>query len=230
MTDSARDGEWWQHEAIYEVYPRSFLDTDGDGVGDLTGIRRKLDYLQWLGVGAIWLTPVFRSPMRDFGYDIADYREVDPAFGSLDDLDRLLAEAHARDIKVILDFVPNHTSDQHPWFQESRSSRKNAKRDWYIWRQPRSDGGPPSNWLSILGTSAWQLDPATGEYYYHAFLREQPDLNWRNSEVRAAMLDVMRFWLERGVDGGAWAGIGSSPETLTHGWTPLMPGVSNCSG
>ena len=200
-TYSAPGGEWWQQEAIYEVYPRSFLDTDGDGIGDLIGIRRKLDYLRWLGVGAIWLTPVFPSPMRDFGYDIADYREVDPAFGTLRDLDQLLAEAHAHDIKVILDFVPNHTSDQHPWFQESLSSPASAKRAWYIWRPPAPAGGPPNNWLSILGTSAWQLDSQSGEYYYHAFLPEQPDLNWRNPEVRAAMLDVMRFWLDRGFDG-----------------------------
>jgi alpha-glucosidase len=200
-THNTPEGHWWQREAIYEVYPRSFLDTDGDGVGDLTGIRRKLDYLEWLGVGAIWLTPVFRSPMRDFGYDISDYMEVDPTFGTLADLDQLLTAAHARGIKVILDFVPNHTSDQHPWFLESRSSRGSAKRDWYIWRQPAPDGGAPNNWLCVLGTSAWQLDSQTGEYYYHAFLPEQPDLNWRHNEVRAAMLEVMRYWLDRGFDG-----------------------------
>lgn len=192
---------WWQTGIIYQVYPLSFKDTTGDGKGDLSGIIEKLDYVEWLGVNAIWLSPIYPSPMADYGYDVADYTDIDPAFGALDDLDRLVAEAHRRDIHVILDLVPNHTSDQHRWFQESRSSRDNPKRDWYIWHDPGPDSGPPNNWLSVFGGSAWEWDVATEQYYYHAFLKEQPDLNWRNPDVAAAMFDVMRFWLDRGVDG-----------------------------
>ncbi|QDV39630.1 alpha-amylase family glycosyl hydrolase [Tautonia plasticadhaerens] len=192
---------WWERAVIYQVYPRSFQDSDGDGVGDLRGVIRRLDYLQWLGVDAIWLSPIYPSPMKDFGYDIVDYTDVDPIFGTLEDFDALLAEAHRRGLRLLLDLVPNHTSDQHPWFIDARSSRTSPRRDWYIWRDPRPDGSPPTNWLSNFGGSAWEFDPATGQYYYHAYLREQPDLNWRNPEVRAAMLDVMRFWLDRGVDG-----------------------------
>jgi alpha-glucosidase len=192
---------WWQHGVVYQVYPRSFMDSDGDGVGDLPGIIARLDYLQWLGVDAVWISPIYPSPMKDFGYDVADYTGIHPLFGTLDDFDRLLGEAHRRGLRVILDFVPNHSSDQHPWFRESRSSRDNPKRDWYIWRDPAPDGGPPNNWLSCFGGSGWELDAATGQYYYHAFLPEQPDLNWRNPEVVEAMLDVLRFWLDRGVDG-----------------------------
>ena len=195
------DPGWWRRGVLYQVYPRSFQDSDNDGVGDLAGIRRRLDYLVELGVDAIWLSPFFPSPMADFGYDIADYCDVDPLFGSLADFDALLADAHSRGVKVIVDLVPNHTSDQHPWFRESRSSRASAKRDWYIWRDPAPGGGPPNNWLSDFGGRAWEYDPATDQYYYHAFLTAQPDLNWRNTEVRAAMHDVMRFWLARGVDG-----------------------------
>ncbi len=192
---------WWQYGVIYQIYPRSFQDTTGDGIGDLEGIRRRLDHLEWLGVEAAWISPFFPSPMVDFGYDVADYTDVDPRFGTLADFDRLLADAHGRGIKIILDLVPNHTSDQHPWFTESRSSRSSARRDWYLWRDPAADGGPPNNWRSEFGGSAWELDKATGQYYYHAFAKEQPDLNWRNVEVREAMYDVMRFWLDRGVDG-----------------------------
>ena len=192
---------WWQTGVIYQIYPRSFQDSNGDGVGDLRGIIRRLPYLAVLGVDAIWISPIFVSPMADFGYDIADYTGIDPLFGTLDDFDDLVVAAHQRRLKIILDFVPNHTSDQHPWFLESRSSRENPKRDWYIWRDPASDGGPPNNWLSEFGGGAWQYDAATGQYYYHAFLAAQPDLNWRNRQVRAAMYDVMRFWLRRGVDG-----------------------------
>ncbi|HWH38454.1 MAG TPA: alpha-amylase family glycosyl hydrolase [Usitatibacter sp.] len=192
---------WWQRGTIYQIYPRSFMDSNGDGVGDLPGIIARLDHLRWLGVDAVWLSPIYPSPMKDFGYDVADYTGVNPLFGTLADFDRLVAEAHARELKVILDFVPNHSSDQHRWFVESRASRDNAKRDWYIWRDPAPGGGPPNNWLSCFGGSAWQLDPATGQYYYHAFLPEQPDLNWRNPEVVDAMMDVLRFWLDRGVDG-----------------------------
>jgi alpha-glucosidase len=192
---------WWQHGVVYQIYPRSFMDANGDGVGDLAGIRARLDHLAWLGVDAIWLSPIFPSPMADFGYDVADYCDVDPAFGDLAELDRLVAAAHARGIRVVLDFVPNHSSDRHPWFVASRASRTSPKRDWYVWRDPAPGGGPPNNWISIFGGPAWQLDPATGQYYLHSFLVEQPDLNWRNPEVVEAMHGVLRFWLERGVDG-----------------------------
>ena len=192
---------WWQRGVVYQCYPRSFQDSNGDGIGDLEGIRSRLDYLTWLGVDAIWISPFYPSPMADFGYDITDYCDADPRFGSLNDFDRLIQEAHARGLKLILDFVPNHTSDRHPWFLESRASRDNPRRDWYIWRDPAPDGGPPNNWLANFGGSGWQFDAATGQYYYHAFLKEQPDLNWRNPDVRRAMLDVLVFWLDRGVDG-----------------------------
>jgi alpha-glucosidase len=197
----AETHEWWQRGIIYQVYPRSFADSNGDGVGDLPGIQGRLDHLQWLGVDALWLSPIYPSPMADFGYDISDYTDVHPLFGTLADFDALIEDVHRRGLKLVLDFVPNHTSDQHPWFLESRSSRTSPKRGWYIWGDPRPDGGPPNNWLSNFGGSAWKLDHATGQYYYHAFLEEQPDLNWRNPEVRAAMHDVLRFWLDRGVDG-----------------------------
>jgi alpha-glucosidase len=192
---------WWQTGVIYEIYPRSFQDSNGDGIGDLSGIIRRLPYLAELGVNAIWLTPIFRSPMADFGYDVSDYMAIDPIFGELSDFDALLTAAHAQDLKVILDLVPNHTSDQHAWFIESRSSRENPKRNWYIWRDPAPEGGVPNNWCSEFGGSAWEYDSATGQYYYHAFLAKQPDLNWRNTQVRAAIYDVMRFWFRRGVDG-----------------------------
>jgi alpha-glucosidase len=192
---------WWKTGIIYQVYLRSFQDSNGDGIGDLEGARRRLDYLVGLGVDAIWLSPFYPSPMADFGYDISDYCDVDPCYGALEDFDALLADAHARKLKVIVDLVPNHTSDQHRWFIESRATRCNPKRDWYLWRDPKPDGGPPNNWLSNFGGSAWTLDEATGQYYFHAFLKEQPDLNWRNPAVRTAMYEVMRFWLKRGVDG-----------------------------
>jgi alpha-glucosidase len=192
---------WWQTGVIYQIYPRSFQDSNGDGVGDLRGIISRLPYLAELGVDAIWLSPIFVSPMADFGYDIADYTDIDPLFGTLDDFDALLAAAHHHGLKLILDLVPNHTSDQHPWFLESRASRESEKRDWYIWRDPKAGGGMPNSWRSDFGGSGWEYDSATGQYYYHAFLSRQPDLNWRNPKVRAAMFDVMRFWLRRGVDG-----------------------------
>ncbi|WP_126173490.1 alpha-amylase family glycosyl hydrolase [Altericroceibacterium xinjiangense] len=192
---------WWQDATIYQIYPRSYQDTDEDGVGDLAGIRQRLPYLRDLGVDAVWLSPIFQSPMADFGYDVADYRAIDPLFGTMADFDALLADTHAAGLKLLLDFVPNHTSDQHAWFQESRSSRDNPKRDWYIWCDPAPDGGPPNNWMSNFGGSGWTFDDATGQYYYHAFLKEQPDLNWRNPQVRKAMADVLRFWLDKGVDG-----------------------------
>ena len=188
---------WWQRGAIYQIYPRSFADSNGDGVGDLRGITSRLDYLQELAVAAIWLSPIFKSPMADFGYDVADYRDVDPIFGTLEHLDELIAECHARDIKVVLDWVPNHTSDRHPWFEESRSSKTNPKRDWYVWRDR------PNDWVSQFKAvgPAWTLDPATQQYYLHSFMAEQPDLNWDNPEVEHAMHDVLRFWMDRGVDG-----------------------------
>lgn len=208
QTQQARDNAkklapylWWQRGIIYQVYSRSFIDGNGDGVGDLAGLISRLDYLRWLGVDAVWISPFYPSPMKDFGYDVSDYTAIHPLFGTLADFDRLVREAHARDLKVILDFVPNHSSDQHSWFVESRSSRHSPKRDWYIWRDPAADGGPPNNWLSCFGGSAWEYDPQTEQCYYHAFLREQPDLNWRNPQVIEAMLNVLSFWLERGVDG-----------------------------
>ncbi len=192
---------WWRRGTIYEIYPRSFQDTDGDGVGDLAGIERRLDHLTHLGVDALWIAPFSPSPMKDFGYDVADYCAVDPLFGTMDDFDRLLAAAHARGLKVITDLVLNHTSEEHAWFAQSRASRTNPRRDWYIWRDGRGDGQPPNNWLSIFGGSAWRLDEATGQYFLHSFLDCQPDLNWRNPEVEAALIDVLRFWLDKGVDG-----------------------------
>ena len=197
MTDTA----WWQHGILYQIYPRSLQDSNGDGVGDLPGVLARLDYLVELGVDALWLSPIYPSPMADFGYDISDYTGIDPLFGTMADFDRLLAAVHARGLKLILDFVPNHTSDQHPWFQQARRSRTAPRRDWYIWHDPAPDGGPPTNWLSEFGGSAWEFDAATGQYYYHAFLKQQPDLNWRNPAVVAAMHDVLRFWLDKGVDG-----------------------------
>ncbi len=192
---------WWQTGTVYQIYPRSFMDSNGDGTGDLQGIISRLDYLSWLGIDALWLSPIFPSPMADFGYDVADYVNIDPLFGTLADFDSLLQQAHDRGIKVLLDLVPNHTSDEHPWFVESRSSRDNPKRDWYIWRDAGPDGGPPNNWEAMFGGGAWQFDPLTGQYYLHLFHTKQPDLNWRNPAVRQAMYDSMRFWLDRGVDG-----------------------------
>ncbi|MDF2457154.1 MAG: alpha-amylase [Cytophagaceae bacterium] len=192
---------WWQSGVIYQIYPRSFQDSNQDGVGDLRGILQRLDYLQSLGIKGVWISPVFNSPMADFGYDISDYKNIDPIFGDLSDFDELIQEIHRRDMKLILDLVPNHTSDQHPWFLESRSSKENPKRDWYIWKDALPDGSVPNNWLAMFGGTGWEWDEATQEYYYHAFLKEQPDLNWRNPEVQEAMMDVMRFWLDKGVDG-----------------------------
>lgn len=190
---------------MYQIYPRSFCDSNGDGIGDLPGIISRLDYLngapESLGIDVIWLSPFYPSPMADFGYDVSDYRDVDPRFGTLKDFKKLLQEAHARDIKVAIDFIPNHTSEEHAWFQQSRASRANAKRDWYVWADPKPDGSPPNNWVSVFGGPAWQFDETTGQYYLHSFLKQQPDLNWRNPEVREAMLDNMKFWLDMGVDG-----------------------------
>lgn len=192
---------WWRDGIIYQIYPRSFADSNGDGIGDLNGITARLDYLQDLGIDAIWLSPIYPSPDADFGYDVADYTAIDPKFGTMDDFDRLLEEAHRRDIRIVLDLVLNHTSDQHPWFLESRSSRDNPYRDWYIWRDPAPGGGPPNNWQSRFGGPGWEFDQHTGQYYFHMFHKAQPDLNYRNPAVRQAVLDVFRFWLDKGVDG-----------------------------
>lgn len=193
---------WWQTAVGYQIYPRSFCDTTGDGIGDLDGIRRHLDHIADLGVDAVWLSPFFPSPMADYGYDVADFCDVDPMFGDLAVFDSLVAEAHQRGLRVIIDWVPNHTSDAHPWFVESRASRDNPRRDWYYWRDPAPDGGPPNNWIeSLTFGPAWTFDPATGQYYLHCFLSRQPDLDWGNPEVVAAMHDTLRFWLDRGVDG-----------------------------
>jgi alpha-glucosidase len=202
MPQNPIDGRpWWEPGVVYQVYPRSFQDSDGDGIGDLRGVTARLDHLVWLGVDAVWLSPVFRSPMADFGYDIADYRDVDPIFGTLADLDELVERAHALGLRVLLDYVPSHTSSEHPWFLESRSSRTNPRRDWYLWADAKPDGSPPTNWLSMFGGPGWEWDERTSQYYFHAFLKEQPDLNWRNPAVRAEMYDVLRFWLDRGIDG-----------------------------
>lgn len=193
---------WWQQAVIYQVYPRSFRDSNGDGIGDLVGIIDRLDYLSGtLGVDAVWLSPFYPSPMVDFGYDVANFTDVDPLFGDLATFDRLVAAAHERGLRIIIDWIPNHTSDQHPWFQAARSAREDPKRDWYIWADAKADGSPPNNWLSVFGGGAWSWDQPTRQYYLHSFLQSQPDLNWRNPAVQAAMFDTLRFWLERGVDG-----------------------------
>ena len=198
---AAAEHAWWQGAAIYQIYPRSFLDTNGDGVGDLPGIIERLDYVASLGIDAIWVSPFFKSPMADYGYDIADYRSVDPLFGTLADFDLLLRKAHGLGLKVIIDQVLSHTSAEHPWFVESRQDRCNPRADWYVWADPRPDGTPPNNWLSIFGGGAWQWEPRRAQYYLHNFLAAQPDLNFHNPEVRRAVLDNLQFWLERGVDG-----------------------------
>lgn len=195
------DAPWWRGAIIYQIYPRSFLDTNGDGIGDLPGIERKLEYVAGLGVDAIWISPFFKSPMADFGYDVSDYRDVDPMFGTLADFDRLVTKAHRLGLKVMIDQVLSHTSIEHPWFRESRQNRDNPRADWYVWSDPKEDGTPPNNWLSLFGGSAWQWEARREQYYLHNFLAAQPDLNFHHPEVRPAMLQNLRFWLERGVDG-----------------------------
>ena len=195
------EARWWQKGLIYQIYPLSFMDSNGNGSGDLRGITSRLDYCRWLGIDAVWLSPIYPSPMIDFGYDISDFTDIHPLFGSLNDFDALISKAQCLKLKVLLDYVPNHSSDQHSWFLQSRSSRSNPYRHWYIWRDPAPDGGAPNNWLSAFGGSAWEWDGNTGQYYLHSYLKEQPDLNWRNPDVQQAMLDVLRFWLDRGVSG-----------------------------
>lgn len=194
--------EWWREAVFYQIYPLSYADSNGDGFGDLAGIRSKLDYLAGtLGIDGVWISPFYRSPMRDWGYDVSDHTDVDPLFGELTDAQRLIEETHERGLRVMLDFITNHTSDLHPWFLDSRSSRDAVHRDWYVWRDPAPGGGPPTNWISVFSGPAWTLDAETGQYYRHTYLTTQPDLNWRNPEVVEAMTEVARFWLERGVDG-----------------------------
>lgn len=193
--------DWWRSAAIYQVYPRSFFDSNGDGIGDLPGIEQKIDYIASLGVDAVWISPFFQSPMKDFGYDISDYRAIEPMFGTIADFKSLLTAAHDRGLKILIDQVWNHTSDEHPWFIESRSSKDNLKADWYVWEDAKVDGAPPTNWRSAFGGSAWEWDETRQQYYLHNFLAAQPDLNWYNPEVQAAILDTARFWLDMGVDG-----------------------------
>ncbi|HKW16702.1 MAG TPA: alpha-glucosidase [Terriglobales bacterium] len=221
---SAANDPWWKHAIIYEIYPRSFQDSNGDGVGDMNGITSRLDYLKDLGVDAIWITPMYPSPQVDFGYDIADYESFDPQYGTMADFDRLMSEAKKRNIRVIMDYVANHTSDQNPWFLESRSSRNNPKRDWYIWRDGKGPGQPPNNWQSWFGHSAWTYDQKTGQWYYHYFYVQQPDLNWRNPEVRKAMYDVMRFWLDRGAAGFRMDAVSRLFEDPNLHDDPILPG------
>jgi alpha-glucosidase len=198
--DSSSSENWWKYGVIYQIYPRSFKDSNNDGIGDLRGILNSLDYIEWLGADALWLSPINESPMHDFGYDISDYRAIDPIFGTMSDFDLLLAEAHKRGIRIIMDLVVNHTSYKHSWFQESRMSRNNHKRDWYIWHDGR-EGKTPNNWVSVFGGSAWKYDSLRGQYFLHSFLEEQPDLNWRNPDVKNAIFGEVKFWLDKGVDG-----------------------------
>ncbi len=216
---------WWQHAVFYEIYPRSFADSNNDGIGDLNGIVSKLDYLKDLGVDAIWITPCFPSPQVDFGYDVSDYEAIDPMYGTMKDFDRMVSEGQRRNIRVILDFVVNHTSDQHKWFVDSKSSKTSEHRDWYIWRDGKAPGEPPNNWLSTFGLSAWKLDPKTNQYYYHYFYPEQPDLNWRNPAVEKAMLDVTRFWYKRGVAGFRLDAVDTLFEDPKLTDNPVLPGT-----
>jgi alpha-glucosidase len=218
--------KWWKHAVIYEIYPRSFQDSNGDGVGDIQGIASRLDYLENLGIDAIWITPMYPSPGVDYGYDISDYMAIDPEYGTMADFDHLLAEAKKRNIRVIMDYVINHTSDQNAWFKESRSSRTNPKRDWYIWRDGKGPGQPPNNWQSWFGHSAWTLDPKTNQYYYHYFYKEQPDLNWRNPEVKKAMAGVLEFWMKKGVSGFRIDAVSRLFEDPDLHDDPYLPGTN----
>jgi alpha-glucosidase len=222
----AEGHQWWQHAVFYEIYPRSFADSNNDGVGDLNGITSKLDYLKDLGVDAIWISPCFSSPQVDFGYDVSDYENIDPMYGTLADFDALASEAKKRGIHIILDFVVNHTSDQHKWFLDSKSSRTSEHRDWYIWRDGKAPGQPPNNWTSTFGGSAWKFDSTTNQYYYHYFYVEQPDLNWRNPAVKDAMFDVTRWWYKRGVSGFRLDAVDTLYEDPKLRDNPVLPGVN----
>jgi len=219
----------WQHAVFYEIYPRSFADSNNDGVGDLNGISSKMSYLHELGVDAVWITPCYPSPQVDFGYDISDYRNIDPMYGTLADFDHMVAEGRTHQVRIILDFVPNHTSDQHPWFLDSKSSRTAAHRDWYIWRDGKMPGQPPNNWISLFGGSAWKFDPTTNQYYYHYFYVQQPDLNWRNPAVEKEMLDTTRWWYKRGVSGFRLDAVDTLFEDPELHDNPVLPG-SNAQG
>jgi alpha-glucosidase len=223
---NAEGHQWWQDAVFYEVYPRSFADSNGDGIGDLKGIESKLDYLKRLGVDAIWITPCFPSPQVDFGYDVSDYENIDPMYGTLADFDRLVKAAKKKHIRIIMDFVINHTSEQHPWFLDSKSSRTSAHRDWYIWRDGKTDGQPPSNWISGFGGSTWKFDATTGQYYYHYFATAQPDLNWRNPAVEKAMFDVTRFWYKHGVSGFRLDAVDLLFEDPDLHDNPILPGTN----
>jgi len=220
----AEGHQWWQHAVFYEIYPRSFADSNNDGIGDLKGITSKLDYLRDLGVDAVWITPCFPSPQVDFGYDVSDYENIDPMYGTLADFDTLASEAKKRNIRIILDFVVNHSSDQHKWFIDSRSSKTAEHRDWYIWRDGKGPGQPPNNWVSEFGGSAWKFDPTTNQFYYHFFYAEQPDLNWRNPAVKDAMLDVTRWWYHRGVAGFRLDAVDTLFEDPGLHDNPVVPG------
>ncbi len=222
----AAGSTWWKHAVFYEIYPRSFADSNDDGVGDLNGITSKLDYLKSIGVDAIWITPCFPSPQVDFGYDVSDYEAIDPMYGTMEDFDRLVSEAKKRGIRIILDFVMNHTSDQHQWFVDSKSSRTSEHRDWYIWRDGKGPGQPPNNWTATFGGSAWKFDPTTGQWYYHYFYPEQPDLNWRNPAVKQAMFDVTRFWYRRGVAGFRLDAVSTLFEDPELRDNPTLPGTN----
>lgn len=223
---AAKDHDWWKHAVFYELYPRSFADSNNDGIGDLNGIRSKLDYLKALGIDAIWITPCFPSPQVDFGYDVSDYENIDPMYGTLKDFDLLQSEANKRGIRILLDFVVNHTSDQHKWFLDSKSSKTSAHRDWYIWRDGKGMGQPPNNWESTFGGSAWKFDPHTNQYYYHYFYAAQPDLNWRNPAVEKAMFDVTRWWYKRGVAGFRLDAVDTLFEDPDLRDNPVLPGVN----
>jgi alpha-glucosidase len=222
----AEGHQWWQHAVFYEIYPRSFADSNNDGVGDLNGITSKMSYLHELGVDAIWITPCYPSPHVDFGYDISDYRNIDPMYGTLADFDHMVAEGRKHQVRIIMDFVPNHTSDQHPWFLDSKSSRTAPHRDWYIWRDGKPPGQPPNNWISIFGGPAWTLDPTTNQFYYHFFYVQQPDLNWRNPAVEKVMLDTTRWWYKRGVSGFRLDAVDILFEDPELHDNPVLPGVN----
>ena len=221
---TAQQDDWWKRAVVYELYPRSFADSNNDGIGDIKGITQHLDYLADLGVDAIWMTPMFPSPQADFGYDVADYNDVDPQFGTIADVDALIAQGKGQGIKLILDFVINHSSDKHPWFVQSRASKTNPYRDFYIWRDGKADGTPPNNWTSLFGGSAWDKDPNTGQYYYHFFYAQQPDLNWRNPKVEKAMFDAAEWWLKRGVYGYRLDAVGTMFERADLKDNPPAPG------
>ncbi|MGA7294136.1 MAG: alpha-glucosidase [Terriglobales bacterium] len=226
MAVDADGHQWWQNAVFYEIYPRSFADSNNDGIGDLDGITSKMNYLRQLGVDAMWITPCYPSPQVDFGYDISDYRNIDPMYGNLKDFDHMVADGKKHDVRIIMDFVPNHTSDQHPWFLDSKSSRNSPHRDWYIWRDGKGPGQPPNNWISIFGGSAWTFDPTTNQYYYHYFYPQQPDLNWRDPAVEKVMLDTTAWWYKRGVAGFRLDAVDTLFEDPVLHDNPVLPGTN----